>query len=304
MEYITVPKDPANPFFLKLSVGEIAPAAMVPETPDRFRLVLVRSGALGARWNGSEFLVTAPALLCLNETDRLVLQGEKPAPVTVCWFHPDLVNDAFDLVNIRNDPRQFSGIAIHDCYLFTPFLAKDPVGRILDPDRPLFDRIRELVINLADTAGEQSDPFWLCQCRSLFIQLLYLVHKAAPSGTTTRFIPTELGGIDDPLVRDVLIHLHGLLDTRITIEDLSVRFATNRTTLSNRFKKATGETLIGYLLQIRLQAAARLLRNTDLCPVYIQELAGFHDTSWFHRKFRALFGMSPGVYREKMMIRR
>ena len=68
-------------------------------------------------------------------------------------------------------------------------------------------------------------------------------------------------------------------------------------TLKRRFKAATGNTLIEYLQNLRIEAAKRLLESGRQAVEDISVAVGYEDASFFRRLFRRLTGMTPGQYR-------
>lgn len=68
-------------------------------------------------------------------------------------------------------------------------------------------------------------------------------------------------------------------------------------TLKRRFRQATGTTLIGYLQNLRVEAAKRLLEAGELPVDEVSAAVGYEDASFFRRLFRRLTGLSPGQYR-------
>ncbi len=68
-------------------------------------------------------------------------------------------------------------------------------------------------------------------------------------------------------------------------------------TLERRFKAATGNSLLEYLQNLRIEEAKRLL-ETGRTPVdEVSVEAGYADASFFRRLFKRLTGLTPGQYR-------
>jgi AraC-like DNA-binding protein len=63
------------------------------------------------------------------------------------------------------------------------------------------------------------------------------------------------------------------------------------------FKKATGQSPIDYLIQLRVQKAMEMLRSTDEPISDIAFATGFSDSNYFSRQFRKINGNSPRTYR-------
>jgi two-component system response regulator YesN len=66
---------------------------------------------------------------------------------------------------------------------------------------------------------------------------------------------------------------------------------------SGIFKKETKMTFVGYLMQIRMEAAKELLRTTDLRTLDIAERVGYSEPNYFSFSFRKHVGVSPKEYR-------
>lgn len=91
------------------------------------------------------------------------------------------------------------------------------------------------------------------------------------------------------------IDLHFAED--ITLEQLGVEAAMSKTYLCKYFKDITGQTLFGYIEQVRVQYASYLLQTTDMQILQIAMESGFHSVSYFNRKFKRFYKVSPGQFR-------
>ena len=67
--------------------------------------------------------------------------------------------------------------------------------------------------------------------------------------------------------------------------------------LSSAVHLATGRTFKELLLEKRLSKGAELLRDTGLPVEDIIAAVGYENTSYFYRKFRERYGVSPRDYR-------
>ena len=66
---------------------------------------------------------------------------------------------------------------------------------------------------------------------------------------------------------------------------------------STMFKKATGQTYIGYLTDVRLNKAVELLNMTDDKTYVIAAKVGYQEQNYFSYVFKKQFGVSPSRYR-------
>jgi transcriptional regulator GlxA family with amidase domain len=68
-------------------------------------------------------------------------------------------------------------------------------------------------------------------------------------------------------------------------------------TLKRRFKAATGNTLIEYLQNLRIEEAKRLLESGSMPVDEVSAEVGYADTSFFRRLFKRMAGLTPSKYR-------
>lgn len=85
----------------------------------------------------------------------------------------------------------------------------------------------------------------------------------------------------------------------ILISELAKKVATSERTLIRRFKAALNQTPLGYLRDMRIEAARTFLETGDLNIGIIAERVGYSDTSSFSRLFKERIGLSPGAYRSR-----
>lgn len=73
-------------------------------------------------------------------------------------------------------------------------------------------------------------------------------------------------------------------------------------TLMRRFKKATGETPLGYVQKLRIENAKRLLESKNLSFAEVTWEVGYNDVSSFHKAFKTETGLTPIEYRTKFSL--
>jgi AraC-like DNA-binding protein len=89
------------------------------------------------------------------------------------------------------------------------------------------------------------------------------------------------------------------LRTPFTISEMAEELRIGRTYLSRLFHGQEGITIQNYVLQERLSHAANMLRFSD-CPIaVITEYFCFSSQSYFGRRFKKQYGVTPWEYRKK-----
>ncbi len=89
------------------------------------------------------------------------------------------------------------------------------------------------------------------------------------------------------------------LTSSITVPLLADKAGLEERTFARRFKKATGDTPLGYLQYLRIVKARILLETTDEPVETITCKTGYEDASSFRRLFKRTTGLSPTAYRKK-----
>ncbi len=89
-------------------------------------------------------------------------------------------------------------------------------------------------------------------------------------------------------------------DTHITLSDAAKMVYMERTYFSKKFKQLTGFGFQEFLTQTRIDAAQRLLKNSNLSIIEIAGRCGFSSSNYFGDVFRRLSGTSPSDFRKSM----
>lgn len=86
----------------------------------------------------------------------------------------------------------------------------------------------------------------------------------------------------------------------ITLSSIAEQVGRNSSYLSRCFKNKTGEKLISYLNNVRIQKAMEMLANSDKKISVIANEVGFNDVNNFHRVFKERMGISPQQFRKNL----
>ncbi|MEJ7693448.1 helix-turn-helix domain-containing protein [Daejeonella sp.] len=84
-----------------------------------------------------------------------------------------------------------------------------------------------------------------------------------------------------------------------TIEEMIKDVPASRRNIARRFKLVTGITPIEYLQKTRIEAAKKLLEQTNQQMLEIMLNSGYNDPKAFRKIFRKTVGMTPTGYRAK-----
>ena len=118
-------------------------------------------------------------------------------------------------------------------------------------------------------------------------------------------IPQEVQPVSEKAQRDndrikrMLRYIQQNLNSPITVAEIAAAAAVSESECLRCFRATIGTTPIHFLKQLRLQRAASLLAAGEEKISDIAERCGFLDMSYFARSFRALYGCTPGEYRQR-----
>ncbi|MFD2939417.1 helix-turn-helix domain-containing protein [Flavobacterium notoginsengisoli] len=83
------------------------------------------------------------------------------------------------------------------------------------------------------------------------------------------------------------------IDNPFTIVELARKVGVNQTKLKEGFKTIFGDTVFGYLQEIRMNKARHYLTDTSLSIQEISHLSGYQNVSNFSIAFKRIFGYPP-----------
>lgn len=93
-------------------------------------------------------------------------------------------------------------------------------------------------------------------------------------------------------------YLHAHYDRDVSLADLAEVADRSRYHLCRIFREQLGLPPYEYLINLRVQAAKRLLRE-GISPGSVARRVGFYDQSHLTNQFKEIVGVTPGHYREK-----
>jgi len=273
----------------------------INEINNRFKLILIYSGSCILKIDENEYAVDSPSVLCINEKSKLFLIKKNGLEAQCIYFHPKVINYSFGFYNILHDLGSFTETELQDLFMLEPFVKDINKPSVIKLLPVAYSKILHLFNEINNGLKTQNDEFWPCKNRSYFIELLYLVRRVFIDANEVdeKNIIYNDNFLNSDKMNEVIIYLHSNYDKKIKIEELSRIFCTNRTTLSDNFKKRIGLSIISYLTKIRIQIACIMLRDTNSTVYEIMDRIGFHDPSHFGRVFKNYTGFSPTQYRKK-----
>lgn len=102
--------------------------------------------------------------------------------------------------------------------------------------------------------------------------------------------------IADEKIQALYHYLNENYKEKLRLSELCFLFGTNKTTLCDRFRSATGETLVSYVNRLRIKEAKRLLRKGTHNLTEIAAMVGFSSVHYFSRTFKQYENQAPSAY--------
>lgn len=162
---------------------------------------------------------------------------------------------------------------------------------------PLIDRgtvchseAAELIARIDGLCDKKSYGYQLAVKGCLF-QLMYLL---ITEGTDSR---ERLNKKTSEKLKLILTHIGDNYQRHISVEEIAGQCFYSKSYFMKFFRETMGVTFVEYLNNYRLDIAAKKLKNTDDNILNIAIDCGFDNLSYFNRRFKAKYGMSPGAYR-------
>lgn len=118
----------------------------------------------------------------------------------------------------------------------------------------------------------------------LLLNLINFSYNLSPASTDDELIFATLQYVEKNYVNG-------------SLSDLAEQLGYNITTLSTEIRKKTGKNYLDLIHEKRISQACFLLRNSSLAISQIAYEVGYNNSSFFHRLFKNMVGVSPKKFR-------
>lgn len=100
-----------------------------------------------------------------------------------------------------------------------------------------------------------------------------------------------------PMVGDAIRYVDEHYREPLKLEDLCRISMVSKTYFCYLFKLITQQTLVEYIMNLRIQKATQLLKDPANSITWVGYEVGFNDLAHFSRTFKKIVGISPRTYR-------
>lgn len=168
---------------------------------------------------------------------------------------------------------------------------------VLTPaDSSVYERLMDEIYAIA-ASNAYSKDMQICEKLTSLLTLLmeqsFHVSQSGADGGAIR----QRNAAKRQNLQAVKEYLDAHYTSKITLDMLAERFYINKYYLTRIFKEQFGESVTGYLMQVRITRAKQQLRFTDKPIDEIAHECGMQDANYFSRMFKKVEGATPGEYR-------
>lgn len=89
----------------------------------------------------------------------------------------------------------------------------------------------------------------------------------------------------------------------VTLAKMAEEFNYSYYTMRNIIKMSTGKSFVQYVQELRVREAARLIGSTDMSISGITNAVGYENESFFRRKFKEYYGVTPKDYKTEKKVK-
>lgn len=218
-------------------------------------------------------------LLDANISHRLIVEDDEPCRMLNVEFRFTAHQGVMPSIQqLAAEEKQLSSLLeVQTAYLV-----------LRDPDE-VYHVMKSLVLEL-DKAAEKSETM----IQLLIAQLLIRIARLRRETVSSSRVQSEW------YVKQSMEYMHQNYDREIQVKEIAGVVNLHPGYLQRIFKAVTGQTLMGYLMEIRMEKAQMLLLETDIPIADISDYIGVGSRQYFHMLFKAHTNFTPTEYRRSM----
>jgi AraC-like DNA-binding protein/quercetin dioxygenase-like cupin family protein len=241
--------------------------------------------------NGKEVTLEAGDFLMLNQhTSHQVLPAGKDDVAVNVEIQPHFFDDTYELAAKRNVLSDFIVDLLRQEVNCNQYLHYKTSRHL--PVSHLFEM---LLCNFFPNNDEECNRVIEGE-ESLNKTLMFLIFLYLSKDLSDLSCDAPIN-FDQILMATVMNYIDSSYQTA-TLTELSDIVSQSVSALSRQIKLVSGSTFKELLQAKRFQRAVKLLEETNLAVSDIALAVGYENSSYFYRRFREIYGISPKIYRE------
>lgn len=221
---------------------------------------------------GEGFYINANVLTAMTEAEGCVLDSH--------LFHPVFLGGHFRSVF---ETKYLNPVIRNRNLDMLPIRGENEI------QKRLLQRLRQL-------SGLQSSPDVELQTRNLVSEIWLLLLEELKNTQ-----PRSASGKNQDRILTMLAFIQENYRRKLTLEEIAQASAVSTRECLRCFQMSIRQSPMEYLLQYRVQVAAKLLETTDLPVTEIAMRTGWGSNSYFTKMFRRFRGKTPNAHRKEYL---
>ncbi len=143
---------------------------------------------------------------------------------------------------------------------------------------------------------QKTEPYYEDFLRVKIMELLLLLareYSSAPQGDSGAAVYDKY----KPMVEEAIRYVDENYNKPLKLDDVCRISMVSKTYFCYLFKLITQQTLVEYIMNLRIQKATQLLKDPANSITWVGYEVGFNDSTHFSRTFKKIVGVSPRTYR-------
>ena len=176
---------------------------------------------------------------------------------------------------------------------FQPFMLNGPRCILFDPNVPWhMVCLQQMLEIFAEQEKQEADEIkTVALLFSFWNEIFQNWHGDADTAEKT------FGHMNQTRLQIMMQYIQEHYRENILLEDIASAVHIGKSTALEIFRRGIRQSPVAYLIQYRLKQAAMLLSSTEKKVAGIAKETGFESSTYFCRKFKELYGMTPNDYR-------
>lgn len=260
-----------------------------------FHLVLEGAFELTPKNCTSETISAHEVVICTRGDEHVMSVGRVRKPTPFAAVHMGERPGAVSVGDAVATTKLLCGVFLLKSAPLNPLLGSlPPVLKIRTagvPESPMLMRAAEMLA--LEVGGGDRNGFTAARLIEVFCAEAIAAYRRGDGAHRSGWFKA----IDDQKIGKALAHLHREPGAAWTVELLAETISMSPSRFAARFRETTGQSVMSYVANWRMNVACRLLRETEDGLVEIAQHVGYQDVTSFSRAFKVLVGQSPSKWR-------
>lgn len=232
------------------------------------------------------FCIKGKGFYCLNGRTHKITAGD-------IFFIP--VNNVISYYPDSSDPWEYywfeyTGQIANKLSSRANLTEKSPVRKVKNPEK-----VGDMLASMISDLNDKTDDLIVVSYIYKFFSTI--IAEREPSQASVK-------SAKEAQLKKIYDFIHANYSkTDLTLTEIAKHVNMNPSYLSRFFKEATKVPISSYVIELRLQKAAVLLKRQDLSVKSIAISVGYNDPLYFTREFRRLYNNSPTNYRKEKILK-